>query len=140
MSINETKFRELLQKYVDTEYNVLIGLARQSLDTLEPFFQKRHGEKATIVIIAILNAGIGADGQLTAKEKQFLEDAFGIKPETVELMIDAYNGKEEDLVNAIHDNVEDDIKYHLFNLVAILAACDNTISRDEIAFLKKVLE
>jgi uncharacterized tellurite resistance protein B-like protein len=141
MSINEAQFRELLQKYVNTDYNTLVACARDSLNKVTPLFEaldKDHN--GSLLLVAILNAGIGADGQLTVKEKAFLHDAFGLEPATVDNLISLFTGKEFDLIDILHDKLDGDAQFHVFNIVAILAACDETIPRDEINFLRKVVE
>ncbi len=141
MSINETKFRELLQKYVNTDYNTLVSCARDSLNKVTPIFEaldKDHN--GSLLLVAIINAGIGADGKLSVKEKAFLHDAFGLEPATVDNLISLFTGKEFDLIDILHDKLDGDAQFHVFNIVAILAACDETITRDEISFLRKVVE
>lgn len=141
MVINEVKFRELLQQYVNTDYETLVAMARESYGKIAPVFEELDEDnKGSLLLIAMLNAGIGADGQLTVKEKEFLGHAFGIKPNTVDNMIKLFTGKEFDLINIIHDKLDGEEKFHIFSLIAILAACDETISRDEIMFLREVLE
>jgi uncharacterized tellurite resistance protein B-like protein len=141
MSIIEAQFRELLQKYVNTDYNTLVACARDSLNKVTPLFEaldKDHN--GSLLLVAILNAGIGADGQLTVKEKAFLHDAFGLEPATIDNLISLFTGKEFDLIDILHDKLDGDAQFHVFNIVAILAACDETISRDEINFLRKIIE
>ncbi len=141
MSIDEAKFRELLQQYVNTDYSVLVNMARDSYAKVEPLLKALDKDNnGSLLLVAILNAGIGADGQLTVKEKAFLGDAFGLQPATVDNMIKLFTGKEFDLINVLHDKLDGDARFNIFNIVAILAACDETISRDEINFLRKVME
>ena len=141
MSINEAQFRELLQKYVNTDYNTLVAFARDSLNKITPVFEALDKEhNGSLLLVAILNAGIGADGQLTVKEKAFLNDAFGLAPATVDNLINLFTGKEFDLIDILHDKLDGDARFHVFNIIAVLAACDETISRDEINFLRKVME
>ena len=141
MSINEASFKELLQKYVNTDYNTLVAMARDSLGKVMPLLKVLDSDNDGIVLlIAILNAGIGADGQLTAKERAFLGDAMQLEPKAIDNLISLFTGKEFNLVDLLHDKLDGDAQFHVFNLVAILAACDETISRDEVNFLRTILE
>lgn len=133
-------FNELMQKYVNEDYNTLVGLAKSSIDKLLPVCKEVDPDnKGMLMLTAIIISGVAADGVLSAKEKQFLCDILNVKEETVDTLVKLYTGKEEDLVDKLADCGGDDIKFDVVNLVATIAACDETIKHDEAEYIRKLM-
>ena len=134
-------FDDLMKKYVNEDYDVLVRLAKDSVNTLIPLCKEIDKENnGYLVLVAIINAALGADSTLSVKEQQFLEDVFDFDEKTMDNLVKIYTGKEEDLCDAFADSLSDENKFHVVNLVACIAACDETINRDEGAFIAKLIQ
>ena len=136
-----SKFNELMQSLVDLSYEGLMTMAKDSLKKVLPACKEMHPEdNGFIVFFTLLLAAIGADSKLTAKETEFVSELTGFSAEQIDKMTDLYDGDEEDLVNKFHDVMDSDTGAAIFQLVACICACDETITREESAYLKKLIE
>ena len=134
---------EILQKIVNLDRASLVKLAEISInDIMKSAYineiASTDENKVTVIIAAII-AGIGADGVLSVKEKSFVAEIFGVSEETVSQLAHQYSQKTADLVDGIADNAEVETKAAIVQLVATVAACDETIVASETAFIKKLL-
>ena len=135
-----SKFNELMRKYVNEDYSTLVGLAQTSVNILMPVCKKIDAEnEGFMVLTSMILSAVAADGVLTGKEKQFLCDVLNIRPDTVDKMIKMYSGNMDELTDKIADAGSDDLKFAVVNLVAAIAACDETIKREEAAFIHKLM-
>ena len=134
-------FDELMQKYVNNDYNTLVELAKGSVVKLLPVCAKIDEEhKGFFMLTVLILAAIGADGKLSAKEGQFLKDILGLDDEQVGKYVDFYSGKEEDLADKFADALDQDTKFEVVNLVSCIAACDETIKPEEAKFIYKLIQ
>ena len=141
MSIDKAQFKKLIKKYEKMDYNELIEQGRTSYLQLYPIFLEFDKKtNSSSMLLSLLNTGIGADGKFTKKEKQFLFDAFKIQPDTVEKMIEEYSGKSLEFFKMFYKAVPAALKLHIVHLICVLAACDDTISRDESKYILELLE
>ena len=135
-----TKFDELMQKYVDTDRDTLVKLAQSSLVKLRPVFKQVDPKNdGAVMFIATILAAVAADGVLSGKEKLFLCDVLGSTEAKIDEMVNLYNGAEGDLLDKLADALNDELKFEVVNLVASIAACDETIKREEAAFIHKIM-
>ena len=135
-----TKFDELMQKYVDTDHDTLVKLAQSSLVKLMPVFKQVDPKNdGAVMFIATILASVAADGTLTGKEKLFLCEVLGATEQKVDEMVNLYNGAEGELLDKLADALNDELKFEVVNLVASIAACDETIKREEAAFIHKLI-
>ncbi|MBR5859324.1 MAG: hypothetical protein IKZ05_05320 [Clostridia bacterium] len=135
-----TKFDELMQKYVDTDRDTLVKLAQSSLVKLMPVFKQVDPKNdGAVMFIATILAAVAADGVLSGKEKLFLCDVLGSTEAKIDEMVNLYNGAEGDLLDKLADALNDELKFEVVNLVASIAACDETIKREEAAFIHKIM-
>ena len=66
-------FNELMQKMVNTDYEDLVGLARQAVANLMPHCKAVDTEyDGFFMLTALILSSIGADGVLTGLEKKML--------------------------------------------------------------------
>ncbi len=132
-------FEELMQQYVNSDYEVLLSLAKEAVNHLLPVCKKVDPEnEGCFMLSSIILSAIGADGVLTALEKKLLKDALGLEEENIQGFIDMYDAKMVELTDQFCDNINDDIKADTIMLVTIFAAVDEKISKEETAFIKKL--
>ncbi|MBR4017878.1 MAG: TerB family tellurite resistance protein [Oscillospiraceae bacterium] len=136
-----TGFNELMQKYVNTDYEVLVDLAKEAVKRLTPPCQKVDPEHNGYYMLAsIILSAVGADGVLSALEKKMLKEVMNINDEEVSKLIKMYDSKMPDLVDHFADNMGEDIKADTIMLVTTLAAVDEKIAKEETAFIRKLFE
>ncbi|MBQ8894534.1 MAG: TerB family tellurite resistance protein [Clostridia bacterium] len=134
-------FNEMMQKYVDADYETLVAIAKDSIVELLPTCKKVDTEhEGMFMLTSIVLSAIGADGVLTAKEKQFLRDVLGLSDEQISTFIKMYSSKMVDLVDKFADDLSQDIKIQTISLVLSVASVDEKISREETAFIRKLLD
>lgn len=133
-------FNDLMQKFVNSDYETLVGFGQQALVKLLPICKKVDPEhEGFFMVSSIILAAIGADGVLTGLEKKFLGDVMGLKDENVDTFIKMYDSKMVELVDRFVDDINDEIKAHTVMLVSAVCAVDEKISREETAFIHKLL-
>ncbi len=134
-------FNELMQKYVNSDYETLVHLAQSALSSLLPACKavdKDHD--GLFMATSIILTAIAADGYLTGLEKKFLGDALGQSEETIQKFISLYDSRMVDMVDAFADKINDDIKADVMMLITAVCAVDEKISREETALIRKILD
>lgn len=133
MSNLANDFKEWLQTYVNEDRETLLGLAKISLSKIVPVFEAVFPQENASVILStvIILGAVGADGTVDAKEKSFIQELFGIDSEAVDGIIKLHNGKEKEVIKPLVNAVDDDTKFAILNLVAVVLACDETIDVNE---------
>lgn len=134
-------FNELMQKYVNSDYETLVKLAQQALINVLPACKAVDPDNdGLFMATSIILAAIGADGVLTGLEKKMLSDALGQDDETIQKFIKLYDSRMADLVDKFADALKDDLKADVCMLVTAVAAVDEKISREETALIRKILD
>lgn len=133
-------FSELMQKYVNSDYETLVLLAQKALVNLLPACKAVDKENdGLFMATSIILAAIGADGVLTGLEKKLLADALGQDDATIQKFIGLYDSRMADLVDHFADNTNNDIKADVLMLITAVAAVDEKISHQETALIKKIM-
>lgn len=133
-------FNELMQKMVNSDYDVLVGVAKESLVRLLPKCEKVDKEyKGTFLATSIILTAIAADGYLTGLEKKMLKDTLNLDDSAIQKFIDLYDSRMVELVDSFADAMDTETKAEIMTLVTAVAAVDEKISKDETAFIKKLL-
>ena len=136
-----SKFSDTLQSIVNEDYSTLVKLSKSAISDLIPVCKKLDSDNnGAMVLSAILLAAIGADGKLSALEQRFLGDILDMTPSQIDKYTDLYSGKEEALVEKLADVLNADLTASLVMLIACICAVDETITRDETAFIAKLLD
>ncbi len=131
---------EILQDIVNKEYDELLNIAKRALAEILPACKAVDtNNDGMIMLSSIILSAIGADGNLSAKERQFLRDLLGFSDEQVSNFIKLYNGNESDLVDMFVDTIQGEVKTSTVLFVCAICAVDETVSADEIAYIKKLL-
>lgn len=134
-------FNELMQKYVNTDYSVLVDLAKEAVKRLMPICKQvdpDHG--GNYMLASLVLAAIGADGTLTALESKMLSDVLGLDNAGIQKLIKMYDPKMPDLVNHFADNMGEDTKADTIMLVTVFASVDEKIGKEETTFIRKLFE
>lgn len=133
-------FNELMQKFVNEDYDTLVALAKNALGKVLPACQAVDPDhEGMLMLTSIVLAAIGADGTLTAIERKFLKDILGLDDEQVTKLIGMYSSQMVELVDKFADDISSDVKTDTVMLVSAIAACDEKISREETALIRKLL-
>ena len=136
-----SSFNELMQKYVNTDYPVLLDLAKEAIRRLTPACKQVDPQHdGYYMLSSIILSAVGRDGLLTALEKKLLVEATGITDAEVSKLLSMYDPKMPELVNYFCDNMGDDLKADTIMLVTIFAAVDEKICKEETEFIRKLFE
>lgn len=138
-------FNELLQRYVNQSYDELLGLAKYSLSKVSDELTSIFGgsEEAAKALMVVTAACYGSDSRLTTLEYNFLKELLGsdMDYDSMKGMIEALGGSDAmDLTDQLVDSLSSDGKAALVSFCICLLAVDETISRDEVAFIAQLME
>lgn len=132
-------FNELMQKYVNEDYDTLVAIAQKAMANLIPICKKVDADNDGFMMLSsLVLSAIGADGTLTTLERKFLRDAMGLSDENISKYIKMYDSRMADLADHFVDNMSTDVKADTLMLIICICACDEKISKDETAFIKKL--
>ena len=136
-----SSFSELMQKYVNTDYEVLVDLAKEAVRRLMPYCKAVDPDhNGNYMLTSLLLTAIGADGKLTALENKMLQEVMGLSNEEVQKLIGMYDSRMPELANYFADNMSDDTKADTIMLITLFAAVDETICKEETAIIRKLFE
>ena len=134
-------FADTLQNLVNKGYDELMGFAKIAIGKLYPACELVDPDnKGVMMMTSVILAAIAADGKLTAIEKKFLKELLDLSDEQIDQYIAMYDSRMAELTDQFADALKPEMKADLIMLVATVAACDETISREETAYLAKLLE
>ncbi len=134
-------FSELMQKCVNEDYETLVGMARSAMKDVLPACKKVDTDNdGFLMLSSLILSALGADGKLSALERKFTCEVMGIDDDTLDKFIKMYSSKMFDLADKFVDNMGTDVKAAAALLVISICACDETINRDEVAFIRRLLE
>ncbi len=134
-------FTEILQAYVNMNYEDLVESARYSIANLLPVcaeFDKKSGGR--IIIIGIILSAVAADGELSATERKMLREILAIGDDEVDALIAEYDAETAAMVDRFADSMSAEVKANVLGTVMSIAAADECITRAETAFIKRLIE
>ena len=138
------KYNQLLQQYVNAPYNHLLGIAAGALNRVMPVFNSvaKDGNGATFVVPFICTS-LAIDGQFTELEYRFIRDLLGIDQSYDYFKTVVQNYYSIEYVNAIDgliDSCPQELKGDLLTLCLTFVAVDERISKEENAFIARLLD
>lgn len=134
------EFNELMQKWVNSDYNELAEMAKIAVVKLMPACKAVDEQyNGNYMLASLVLTAIGADGVLTALESKLLGDVLGLNQDGVQKLIKMYDSRMADLANHFVDNLGIDVKADAMMLITAIAAVDEKISREETGLIKKLL-
>lgn len=138
MSLNE-----ILQNFVNEPYETLVGMAKEAIVNLRPVLndlvkEEKGGSK---ILVALMATSLAVDGKLSDLEYQFVCDVLeeDFSREDVKGLAAAHYGDEMiAAIDGLVDACSTDLKSTLIVFCCCFLAVDETINRDEVAFIQKL--
>ena len=136
-------FNDLLQDFVDKPYEELVSIANGALEVIVDGFSKINTEsKPADFIIPFIATTLASDGKYTQLEHNFLNTVLetDISYDDSKHFVQSYYNEEIfDLVDQMIDACGHDLKNALVIFCLCFAAVDETITREEGAYIAKLL-
>lgn len=138
-----TSYEQLMQNYVNAPYSVLLSVATESLDKVMPFFSQvaEDGNGANVLLPFICTA-LAVDGKFSELEYKFVSDVTGINStyeEFKQFVQGFYTIQWIEANDRIIDSCPEEIKHSLLAFCLAFLAVDETITREENAFIYKLI-
>lgn len=137
------KLKEILQDFVNESYESLLGMAKLALAELTPVFAELADDgNGAKFVVPFFATSLAVDGKFTEKEYRFVCDLFGdISYEEMKSLVEMhYNAEMIEMVDGLADSCPVKLKSKLITLCCCFLAVDETISREEVAFINKLCE
>ena len=132
-------FNEMMQKWVNTDYDTLVALAKEAVVRVMPACKRVDPKyNGNYMLTALLLSAVGADGVFSGLENKMLQDVMGLDEEDVKKLISMYDRRMADLADNFADNMSGDTKADVIMLVSAFASVDERINAEETAFIKKL--
>ena len=136
-------YDEILKKYVNAPYSTLLSIANESLSIVMPVFNgvAKDGNGAGLVLPFICTA-IASDGKFSELEYRFIKDVTGVNKsynEFKQIIQEYYTDEWIEAVDNLIDKCPDEMKIHLVSFCLTFVAVDETITREENAYIAKLL-
>lgn len=136
-------YNQLLQEYVNAPYDVLLAVATEALNKVMPVFSEiaEDGNGASIVLPFICTT-LAVDGKFTELEYKFIKDVTGLElsyDELRNLVQQFYSAEWINAVDNLIDNCPNEVKQSLLSFCLAFVSVDEHISREENAFIAKLM-
>jgi hypothetical protein len=135
---------QLLQKYVNMDYDELLDLAKFSLSQfLDTVLEKTGADGASKICAVMTAACLGADGKLSPLENKFFNDLLGVNDsysDNLEFVRSLGTEEARELVDGLVDAMSSEDKAAAISFCLCLLAVDETITRDEVAFIDRLID
>lgn len=130
---------EMLQEIVDKTYDEKATLAKAVLSDCFDILKNKgfDDEETTMTIVAFLTAAIASDGQFTAPERQLLNDMID---GDLDQLVRSTDRKTYELMDRIVDMLDSTSKNKFCLLAILVMAVDDSINRDELTYLAKLMQ
>ena len=137
---------EILQGYVNLSYDQLLSIAKPEcrkfanavLSALDD-----NDETASRALLMFFAVMLGADGRLTALEHKFMNDileADHAYEDTCEMVAALSCSESREIMDNLIDSLPSEAKAAGLTLALCFCAVDETISREEVAYFKKLMD
>lgn len=129
----------LFRKYVNMSYDELKEVASSNLVEILPRLSEIVGQDNAIkTLIIIISSCTTADGVLTVKEKEFLQDLLAIEPDRAkDLVKEAHDYK---FTDDVIDSMSNELRDRVLTLCLCFFAVDEKISKEEISLMIKLVK
>lgn len=136
-------FNDLLQDFVNKPYQELLNIANGALEVIaEGLKQVSPNNNAADLILPFLATTLAVDGKYSQLEHGFLNDVIQgdvSYEEGKACMQSYYNTEIFEFVDQMIDSCGDELKNALIIFCLCFAAVDETITREEGAYIAKLL-
>lgn len=138
-------FEELMQYYVNRDYEELVDCAKHGLADIYPYLtstaEEIEGASVSKLLIAIIGACLSVDDQLTPLEVSFVKEITGQDADFASEIASYYNNETaRDFVDALFDNCPRDKQAAFLTFCLCFLAVDERISHEEAAFVRRMLD
>lgn len=137
-------FSEIFQSYVNKSYGELLDKGKSKLSIFEAEAEKYfEGSQVNVslFILTFISQAIAADGKFTFLEQKFISDLLSTEPENLLSLLksEAVTSEENiELSNKAISSFSKEGRSAACILALIVAAVDETITREESDFLKNL--
>lgn len=136
-------FNELMQTYVNMPYEELVGRAQNTLIELIPVFDKASSDgNGSRTLFHLLLTSLAVDGKFSTLEYKFLNDVFKTDisyDEAKDMVASYYSDGAQDALDEFIDSFDGDLRAKLLELATCALAVDETINKDEVSFITKLI-
>lgn len=134
-------FNELMQKYVNTDYDTLVSFAMEAVNRLLPACKKVDPDhNGYYMLTSLILSAIAVDGKLSPLESKMLSEVCNLDNAGIQKMIGMYKSDMVGLANYFADNMGEDAKADAIMLITTFAAIDEKICKEETAFIRRLFE
>ena len=134
---------ELLQDYVNLSYDDLLQIANRNFNKIAPFFARLSDDgNPAKYIVPIVGAALAVDGKLSQLEYKFINDLLGgglSYDAVLQLANNNYNTSSMEYTDKVVDALNGEERTALLALCLCIMAVDETISREEVSFIKRLI-
>ena len=135
------EFEDMMQAYVNADYDELAELAGDAAEELIPLCERIDDENGGFDLLAmIVLVAVYADGAVAPIEKRLMVDGLGMDSDVAEGLLEMYDPGMGDVVFNIADCADEDEFAALLSLITSFAAVDERITKDETALLRALME
>lgn len=137
-------WHELLQNYVNLSYADLVAIGRKQWVALAPSLRARcsDGDVFNVIVWGILGSTVAVDQKVSSLECSFINDVLGTNL-TMQGLLNVATQFNTPAARTTTDNLIDSIsdaeKTALCTLCLCLLAVDQTITREEVAFIQRLV-
>ena len=139
-----SSLNQLMQKYVNMSYEELLDLAKFSLSQFIDSVIDSAGANGASKIIAVMTAAcLGADGKLTTLENKFFNDLLDCDDsyaDNLDFVQSLGTDEARRLVDGMVDRMSSEEKAAAVSFCLCFLAVDETITRDEVAFIDRLID
>ena len=137
-------FNEMMQEYVNLSYEELLAFARRSLADFSGELESIVGEDNTASTLAFTTlACLGVDASLTDLECKFICELMGTdytRSDLLSLVASINQQKAEEMADLVADRMSNTAKSAFVLFCMAFLAVDERFSREEVAFVKRLID
>lgn len=134
-------FEDMMQMYVNADYDELVELAEEAMEELIPFCERIDDDNGGFDLLAmIVLVAIYADGAVAPLERRLLVDGLGMEPDVAAGFLDMYDPGMVDVVFNLADCADEDEFAAMLSLITTFAAVDEHISAEEVSLIRALTE
>lgn len=134
---------EILQDFVNEPYENLVAMAKEAILELGPIFKDISKDgNGSQALVAFMATSLAVDGKLSELEYKFVCDILGdfTYDEVKALAAMHYSDEMVAALDELADSCPTELKSKLVLFCCCFLAVDETISREEVAFVKRLCE
>ena len=139
-----SKYEQLLKDYVNAPYDVLLAVAQDSLCKVMPYFNSAANDgNGAALVLPFICVTLAVDGKFTDLEYKFMGDLVGGHDASYDdlknIVQQYYSAEWIEAIDKVVDACPAEINNALISFCLAFAAVDETISREENAFIAKLI-